>query len=61
MAEAKHTAEAVKSCRPILELARAHGVEMPITEQVVEVVHGGADVREMGSRLLGRPRKSEGL
>jgi len=60
-AAAKHTAEAVMSCRPILELARAHGVEMPITEQVVEVVHGGADVSEMGGRLLGRPRKPEGL
>jgi glycerol-3-phosphate dehydrogenase (NAD(P)+) len=60
-AAAKHTAEAVKSCRPILELARAHDVDMPITEQVVEVVHGGADVREMGSRLLGRPRKPEAL
>jgi glycerol-3-phosphate dehydrogenase (NAD(P)+) len=59
-AAAKHTAEAVKSCRPILELARAHGVEMPITEQVVELVHGGAAVHEMGARLLGRPRKPEG-
>jgi glycerol-3-phosphate dehydrogenase (NAD(P)+) len=61
LAAARHTAEAVKSCRPILELARAHGVEMPITEQVVEVVHGGAPVHEMGGRLLGRPRKPEGL
>ena len=60
-AAAKHTAEAVKSCRPILELARAHDVDMPITEQVVEVVHGGADVRDMASRLLGRPRKPEGV
>ena len=60
LAAARHTAEAVKSCRPILELARAHGVEMPITEQVVELVHGGATVHEMGARLLGRPRKPEG-
>ena len=61
LAAARHTAEAVKSCRPILELARAEGVDMPITEQVVEVVHGGASVLEMGARLLGRPRKPEGL
>ena len=60
VAAARHTAEAVTSCRPILELARAHGVEMPITEQVVEAVHGGAPVHEMGARLLGRPRKPEG-
>jgi glycerol-3-phosphate dehydrogenase (NAD(P)+) len=61
LAAARHTAEAVTSCRPILELARAHDVEMPITEQVVEVVHGGASVHEMGGRLLGRPRKPEGV
>jgi glycerol-3-phosphate dehydrogenase (NAD(P)+) len=61
LAAARHTAEGVKSCRPILELARAHGVEMPITEQVVELVHGRATVHEMGARLLGRPRKPEGV
>ena len=31
----RQTCEGVKSCRPILELARAHGVDMPITEAVV--------------------------
>lgn len=55
----RQTAEAVKSCGPILELARAHGIEMPITEQVVAVVHDGLPVTEMAPRLLGRPRKSE--
>jgi glycerol-3-phosphate dehydrogenase (NAD(P)+) len=59
LAAARHTAEGVKSCRPILELARAHDVEMPIIEQVVELVHGRATVHEMGARLLGRPRKPE--
>ncbi len=53
------TAEAVKSCRPILELARRHGIDMPITEQVVAVVHDGLPVTEMAPRLLGRPRKPE--
>ncbi len=57
----RQTAEAVKSCGPILELARRHGVEMPITEQVVAVVHHGLAVSEMAPRLLGRPRKAEGL
>lgn len=55
----RQTAEAVKSCRPILDLARRHGVEMPITEQVVAVVHDGLPVTEMAPRLLGRPRKAE--
>jgi glycerol-3-phosphate dehydrogenase (NAD(P)+) len=59
VAATRFTAEAVKSCRPILELARRHGIEMPITEQVVAVVHDGLPVTQMAPRLLGRPRKSE--
>lgn len=55
----RQTAEAVKSCGPILELARRHDIEMPITEQVVAVVHDGLPVTQMAPRLLGRPRKSE--
>jgi glycerol-3-phosphate dehydrogenase (NAD(P)+) len=63
VAAAKHTAEGVTSCGPILQLARAHGVDMPITEQIVGVVEGQGrvSVREMGARLLERPRKPEGL
>jgi glycerol-3-phosphate dehydrogenase (NAD(P)+) len=53
------TAEGVKSCGPILELARQVGVDMPITEQVVAVVHEGVSVGEMTSRLLSRARKQE--
>jgi glycerol-3-phosphate dehydrogenase (NAD(P)+) len=53
------TAEAVKSCRPILELAHRAGVEMPITEAVVAVVHQGLPAPEMAGRLLSRARKSE--
>lgn len=53
------TAEGVKSCRPILSLAQRHGIDMPITEQVVAVVHEGMPVTEMAPRLLGRPRKAE--
>jgi glycerol-3-phosphate dehydrogenase (NAD(P)+) len=55
----RQTAEAVKSCGPILELAQRHGIEMPITEQVVAVLREGHPVTEMAPRLLGRPRKSE--
>jgi glycerol-3-phosphate dehydrogenase (NAD(P)+) len=61
MAATEQTAEGVKSCGPILELARLHGVDMPITEQVVATVHLGHPVAELGSRLLGRPRKPEGV
>jgi glycerol-3-phosphate dehydrogenase (NAD(P)+) len=59
VASTKRTAEGVKSCGPILELARAHGVDMPITEQVVAVVHDGVPAQEVISRLLSRARKHE--
>ena len=39
IAATKQTCEGFKSCQPILDLGRAHGVDMPITEQVVQVVH----------------------
>jgi len=58
---ARFTAEGVKSCGPILELAQAHGVDMPITEAVVAIVHHGLPLSELGARLLGRPRKPEGI
>jgi glycerol-3-phosphate dehydrogenase (NAD(P)+) len=53
------TAEGVKSCRPILELARAHDVDMPIIENVAGVVHHGLALEDMVVRLLSRARKSE--
>lgn len=56
---AKHTAEGVKSCGPVLDLARRVGVELPITEQIVAIVHDGIPVHEVAPRLLGRPRKRE--
>lgn len=59
VASTRQTAEGVKSCRPILSLAQRHGIDMPITEQVVAVVHEGMPVTEMAPRLLGRPRKAE--
>ena len=54
------TAEGVKSCRSVLELARSVGVEMPITEAVVGVLHAGLPVAEMARGLLARPQRSEG-
>lgn len=46
------TCEAVKSCKPIVELARAHEVEMPISELVVEVVHQGLPASEVVRRFM---------
>jgi glycerol-3-phosphate dehydrogenase (NAD(P)+) len=61
IAVTKQTCEGYKSCQPILDLARAHGVEMPITEQVVEVVHHGRSPRQMASSFMARDTKAEAL
>ncbi|MCH9816261.1 MAG: NAD(P)-dependent glycerol-3-phosphate dehydrogenase [Actinomycetia bacterium] len=53
------TSEGVKSCLPILEMARDAGVEMPITEQVVNVVHNEMKPRDMLARLMARPVREE--
>jgi glycerol-3-phosphate dehydrogenase (NAD(P)+) len=52
-------AEGVTSCRSILDLATRHGVEVPITEHVVAVVHDGMAPTEMVRSLMSREAKSE--
>ena len=52
-------AEGAKSAGPILELARIHAVEMPITEQVARVCHEGADPRVAVTALMSREIKPE--
>jgi len=53
------TAEGVKSCLAIRDLARKTGVEMPITEQVERVCHEGSDPREALTILMTRTTKAE--
>ena len=53
------TCEGVKSCRSILDLAVAAGVDLPITEQVVQVVHHGLDPRHMLRTFMNRATKAE--
>lgn len=55
----RQTAEGVKSCLAIRDLARNHGVEMPITEQVERVCHEGIDPRVAVKLLMGREMKPE--
>jgi glycerol-3-phosphate dehydrogenase (NAD(P)+) len=55
----RQTAEGVKSCRSILDLARKHDVAVPITEHVAMVVHDGMTVQEMLTSLLSRDPKHE--
>jgi glycerol-3-phosphate dehydrogenase (NAD(P)+) len=58
-AATKQTAEGVKSCLAIRDLAVAHGVEMPIVEQVELVCHEGLDPRVAVGALMTRDTKPE--
>ncbi|MCZ7416310.1 NAD(P)H-dependent glycerol-3-phosphate dehydrogenase [Streptomyces sp. WMMC897] len=60
IAVTRQTAEGVKSCRSVLDLATRHGVEMPITETVVEIVHEGKAPLVALKELMGRSAKAEG-
>ncbi|MDQ6848562.1 MAG: NAD(P)-dependent glycerol-3-phosphate dehydrogenase [Actinomycetota bacterium] len=53
-------AEGVKSCRSVLDLARQHGVDVPITESVEAVCFGGMSPAVMAEKLMSRTTKSEG-
>jgi glycerol-3-phosphate dehydrogenase (NAD(P)+) len=52
-------AEGVKSCRAVLELARRHQVDVPITEAVEAVCFGRITPRRMLEMLMSRSMKSE--
>jgi glycerol-3-phosphate dehydrogenase (NAD(P)+) len=55
----KTTSEGVKSCQSILDLANRHGVEMPITEQVVNVIHRGTSAEKVLKAFMSRPTTAE--
>jgi glycerol-3-phosphate dehydrogenase (NAD(P)+) len=59
MANTTQVAEGVKSSKSVLELARAHSVEMPITEVVAAVVYEGLDVGQAALMLASRTAKPE--
>jgi glycerol-3-phosphate dehydrogenase (NAD(P)+) len=59
VAKTRQTAEGVKSCRSILDLARHHNVAAPITEHVVKVVDEGMTVQDMLTSLLSSDPKHE--
>jgi glycerol-3-phosphate dehydrogenase (NAD(P)+) len=58
-AATRQTAEGVKSCRSVLDLARRVGVEVPITEQVARVCYEGMRPAELVGALMGRDMKAE--
>ncbi|AJC55765.1 MULTISPECIES: NAD(P)H-dependent glycerol-3-phosphate dehydrogenase [Streptomyces] len=59
IAVTKQTAEGVKSCESVLDLARRHGVDMPLTETVVEIVHEGKPPLVALKGLMSRSAKPE--
>jgi glycerol-3-phosphate dehydrogenase (NAD(P)+) len=59
VATTRQTAEGVKSSEAVLELARKHSVEMPITEVVAGVVHQGMSIDAAAEQLMSRSPKPE--
>jgi glycerol-3-phosphate dehydrogenase (NAD(P)+) len=59
MAAVSQTAEGVASYGPVLELARAHDVEMPITEVAEAVMRDGLPIGQAAVMLASRSAKPE--
>ena len=59
VAATRQTAEGVQSSVSVLELARRHEVEMPISEVVAAVICDGLDVRDAAQMLASRTAKPE--
>jgi glycerol-3-phosphate dehydrogenase (NAD(P)+) len=59
LSELQEVAEGVRTCRAVVDLARAREVEMPITEQVHLVLFEGRDPRRAVLELMRRPLKPE--
>jgi glycerol-3-phosphate dehydrogenase (NAD(P)+) len=59
LAERRSVAEGVTTTRAALEMARALGVDLPITEQLAQVLFEGKDVRRVVVELMERDPKHE--
>ncbi len=59
LASTTQTVEGVKSAESVLQLAQAHGVEMPITEVIAGVMHDGLEIGEAVLLLASRTAKPE--
>jgi len=59
VASTRQKAEGVESCQSILELARHHGIDVPIIENVAAVVHEGRKPQRVADVLMSRARKPE--
>jgi glycerol-3-phosphate dehydrogenase (NAD(P)+) len=59
LASTTQTVEGVKSADSVRQLARAHGVEMPITEVIAGVMHDGLEIGAAALLLASRSAKPE--
>ena len=59
VADMRMVAEGIKTSRAVVELAGRHGVDVPIAEQVVAVLHGGHRARDVIPALMGRVARAE--
>jgi glycerol-3-phosphate dehydrogenase (NAD(P)+) len=59
LASTTQTVEGVKSSQSVRQLARDHGVEMPITEVIAGVMHDGLAIDEAVVMLASRSAKPE--
>ena len=57
--EMNMVAEGVKTSRAVVDLAAAHGVEMPIAEQVVAVLYDGKAASDVIPSLMQRQSRAE--
>jgi len=55
----KMVAEGIKTTNAAVDLARRHGVEMPISEQMFQMLHFGISPRDAIQRLMERSLKGE--
>jgi len=59
IAATKGTCEGFETSRAVLALGQSHAVVLPITAQVVEVLHHGESPKHMLAKLMARDMKSE--
>ena len=59
MANMKMVAEGVNTTAPLLTLAREHRIEMPITEQVADILHAGKSPKAAIRDIMERPLRRE--
>ena len=59
MGTMKQVAEGIWNAKAARDLARKHGIEMPITEEVCQIVENGKDPRQALTDLMTRIPKAE--